>query len=149
MPDFDRIMLPVLLGGHMKIWKKILLVLGIFFILIIAFGVAFFFRAQQMVKRIESVEINDVDLTRIADGVYAGEFGDFLVDVELEVTVKDHKINKIEIIKQRAGPGYEAIETIDRIIDAQSPKVDVVTGATGSSRSIMIAVQSALTGQKY
>ena len=81
----------------MKIWKKILLVLGIFFILIIAFGVAFFFRAQQMVKRIESVEINDVDLTRIADGVYAGEFGDFLVDVELEVTVKDHKINKIEI----------------------------------------------------
>lgn len=133
----------------MKIWKKILLVLGIFLILIIAFGVAFFFRAQQMVKRIESVQINDVDLTKIADGVYAGEFGDFLVDVKLEVTVKDHKIEKIEITKQRAGPGYEAVETIDRILDAQSPKVDVVTGATGSSRSIMIAVQSALTGQKY
>jgi uncharacterized protein with FMN-binding domain len=133
----------------MKIWKKILLVLGVFLILIIAFGVAFFFRARQMVKRIESVEIQDVDLTQIADGVYAGQFGDFLVDVELEVTVKDHKIEKVEITKQRTGPGYEAIETIDRIIDAQSPKVDVVTGATGSSRSIMIAVQSALTGQKY
>lgn len=133
----------------MKIWKKILIVLGIFLILIIAFGVAFFFRARQMVKRIESVEIMDVDLTQIANGVYTGEFGDFLVDVQLEVTVKDHKIEKIEIIKQRSGPGYEAIETVDRIIDAQSPKVDVVTGATGSSRSIMIAVQSALTGQKY
>jgi len=133
----------------MKIWKKILIVLGIFLILIIAFGVAFFFRARQMVKRIESVEIMDVDLTQIANGVYTGEFGDFLVDVQLEVTVKDHKIEKIEIIKQRSGPGYEAIETVDRIIDAQLPKVDVVTGATGSSRSIMIAVQSALTGQKY
>ena len=133
----------------MKIWKKILLILGIFLILIIAFGVAFFFRARQMVKRIDSVVIMDVDLTQIADGIYAGQFGDFLVDVQLEVTVKNHKIERIEIIKQRAGPGYEAIETIDRIIDAQSPKVDVVTGATGSSKSIMIAVQNALTKQKY
>ncbi len=126
-----------------------MLVLGIFLVLIIAFGVAFFFRARQMVKHIESVKIRDVDLTQIADGVYTGEFGDFLVDVELEVTVKEHQIKKIDITKQRAGPGYEAIETIDRIIEAQSPKVDVVTGATGSSRSIMIAVQTALTGQKY
>jgi uncharacterized protein with FMN-binding domain len=133
----------------MKIWKKILLVLGIFLILIIAFGIAFFFRARQMVKHIESVVIRDIDLTQIADGIYNGEFGDFLADVELKVTIKDHKIEKIEIIKQRAGPGYEAIETIDQILDAQSPKVDMVTGATGSSRSIMIAVQSALTGQKY
>lgn len=133
----------------MKIWRKILLVLGIFLVLIIAFGVAFFFRARQMVKHIESVKIRDVDLTQIADGVYTGEFGDFLVDVELEVTVKEHQIKKIDITKQRAGPEYEAIETIDRIIEAQSPKVDVVTGATGSSRSIMIAVQTALTGQKY
>ncbi|UCD06460.1 MAG: FMN-binding protein [candidate division WOR-3 bacterium] len=133
----------------MTIWKKILLVLGVFLILIIAFCFAFFFRTQQMVKRIESIKISDVDLAQIVDGVYAGGFGDFLVDVQLEVTVKDHKIKKIEIIKQRAGPGCETIETIDRILDAQSPKVDVVTGAIGSSRSIMIAVQSALTGQKY
>lgn len=133
----------------MRIWKKILLVLGIFLVLTIAFGVAFSFRARQMVKHIESVKIRDVDLTQIADDVYTGEFGDFLVDVELEVTVKEHQIKKIDITKQRAGPEYEAIETIDRIIEVQSPKVDVVTGATGSSRSIMIAVHTALTGQKY
>ncbi|MGB7055012.1 MAG: FMN-binding protein [bacterium] len=47
--------------------------------------------------------------------------------------------------EQRSGPGYEALETIDRIIGAQSPNVDVVSGATGSSKSIMIAVQNALT----
>jgi uncharacterized protein with FMN-binding domain len=131
----------------MKIWKKILIGLGIFIGLIIVFGIAFFFRAQQMVKVIDSAVIQDVDLTQIEDGVYVGEFGEFLVDVKLEVTVQDHQMTKIGIIEQRSGPGYEALETIDRIIEAQSPNVDVVSGATGSSKSIMLAVQKALTGE--
>ena len=131
----------------MKIWKKILIGLGIFVLIVIIFGIAFFFRARQMVKVIESAVIEDVDLMQIDDGLYAGEFGDFLVDVKLEVTIEDHQIKGIEIKDQRSGPGYEALETIDRIIAAQSPKVDAVTGATGSSRCIMVAVQKALTGK--
>ena len=131
----------------MKIWKKVLIGLGIFIGLIIVFGIAFFFRAQHMVKVIDSAVIQDVDLSQIKDGVYAGEFGEFLVDVKLEVTVQDHQMTKIEIIAQRSGPGYEALATIDRIIEAQSPNVDVVSGATGSSKSIMLAVQKALTGK--
>lgn len=130
----------------MKIWKKVLIGLGIFLAIVIILGVALFFRAQQMVKRL-STPVEDVDLAQIADGVYHGEFGDFLVDVKLEVTVKDHQITKIEITEQRAGSGYEATETVERIIAAQSPKVDAVTGATGSSRCIMLAVQAALTDQ--
>lgn len=132
----------------MKIWKKILIGVAIVVGLIIIFGVVFFFRARQMVNIIDSVVIEDVDLTQTENGVYVGEFGEFLVDVKLEVTVKDHQITGIEIIEQRAGPGYEALETIDRIIEAQSPNVDVVSGATGSSKSIMIAVQKALTGEE-
>jgi uncharacterized protein with FMN-binding domain len=100
-----------------------------------------------MVKHIQSVEITTVDLSKIDDGVYFGEFGDFLVDVKLNVTVCEHQITKIDIIEQRTGGGYEALETIDRIIEAQSPKVDVVTGATGGSMTIMIAVQNALQGK--
>jgi uncharacterized protein with FMN-binding domain len=132
----------------MKIWKKVLFGLGIFVLLIVIFGVVLFFRARQMIKVIESAIIEDVDLTQIADGVYSGEFGDFLVDVKLEVTIKAHQITGINIVDQRSGPGYEAREVVDRIIVAQSPKVHAVTGATGSSRCIMIAVQRALTGEK-
>jgi uncharacterized protein with FMN-binding domain len=129
----------------MKIWKKVLIGLGIFVLVIIVFGVVFFLRARQMVKVIDSTVIEEVDLAQIEDGVYSGEFGDFLVNVKLEVTVREHQIADIKIIEQRCGPGYEALETIDRIIESQSPEVDVVTGATGSSKSIMIAVQRALT----
>ena len=97
-----------------------------------------------MVEVIDSVELTSVDLAQIEDGVYRGEFGEFLVSVTLDVTVEDHKITGIEIIEQNSGPGYEAHEVIDRIIQAQSPDVDAVTGATGSSKCIMIAVHNAL-----
>jgi uncharacterized protein with FMN-binding domain len=132
----------------MKIWKKVLIGLGIFVLIIIIFSVVFFLRARQMVKTIDSTIIEEVDLAQIQDGVYTGEFGDFLVNVKLEVIVQDHRITNIKITEQRSSPDHEARETVDRIIEAQSPKVDVVTGATGSSKSIMIAVQRALTAKQ-
>ena len=50
----------------------------------------------------------------------------------------------IDIKEQNCGQGYGARGTIDRIILKQSPKVDAVTGASSSSRCIMIAVDQAL-----
>jgi uncharacterized protein with FMN-binding domain len=131
----------------MKILKWILIGLGALVIIIAVAYIFFRMRFNKMVDVIESVEIVTIDLEQIEDGVYPGEFGEFLISVELEVTVKDHKITHIEIIEQNSGEGYEAREVIDRIIQAQSPKVDAVTGATGSSKCIMIAVQNALQKQ--
>ena len=131
----------------MKIWKKVLIGLGIFVVIVAILGALYIWRYQKMVRHFEGIAIEDVDLAQIADGVYAGEFGEFLVAVKLNVTVKDHKIVSIEITDQRSSPDHKARETIDRIIAAQSPNVDAVTGATGSSMAIMIAVQKALRGE--
>lgn len=127
--------------------KKVIIVLGVVVVLIALIAIAFYFRYQQMTKTIRSAKVERIDLEQIEDGVYSGEFGDFLVDVKLEVTIEDHKITEIEIIEQKSGPGHEATETVDRIIEAQSPLVDAVSGATGSSKCIMIAVQNALLGR--
>lgn len=89
--------------------------------------------------------ISDIDLTALSDGIYEGSFGEFLVSVDLRVTVSENQITNIEIINQKSGKGYEAHETLQRIIQAQSPAVDAVSGATVSSKSIMIAVYKALT----
>ena len=91
--------------------------------------------------------VASVDLTQLPDGRYTGSFGDFLVSAEVEVEVQAGRITGARIVSQECGPGYEAAETIDRILAAQSPLVDVVSGATGSSRSIMVAAHRALTGQ--
>lgn len=129
--------------------KRILIVLCIIVAVIVLFGLAFFFRFREMARKIDSIEVSEIDLEQIDDGVYPGEFIDFLVGVKLEVIVKEHKITEIKIIDQRSGPGYEAKETIERIIKAQSPRVDAVTGATGSSKTIMIAVQNALQRKQF
>jgi len=128
----------------MKILKWILIGLGVLIIILVIAFVFFRLRFNKMVDVIDSVKLERIDLQKIEDGIYRGAFGEFLVSVTLDVTVKDHKITKIAIIEQNSGPGYEAREVIDRIIEAQSPNVDAVTGATGSSKSIMIAVQKAL-----
>ncbi len=124
--------------------KKLLLIFGIIAAVLVLIVLVFYLRYREMAKKIDRIEISSIDLEQIEDGVFTGEFSEFLVAVKLEVTVKEHAITEIKIIDQRSGPGYEATETIDRIIKAQSPKVDAVSGATGSSKCIMIAVQNAL-----
>lgn len=129
--------------------KKLKIIIGILFLVILLAVGAFMLRYNQMANTLteEYTKIENIDLNKLADGVYPGVFGDFLVSVNLEVTVKDHRITGINIKEQNCGPGYEAWDTMDRIIRAQSAKVDAVAGATGSSKCIMIAVQKALNSK--
>jgi len=53
-----------------------------------------------------------------------------------------------DMLEQQSGPGYGALEILDRIVEGQSPRVDVVSGASGSSKAIMIAVYRALSGEE-
>lgn len=129
--------------------KKIGIVLGIILLVIACVVGAFYIRFQSMAGNVKHQyeSIKPVNLAKVADGVYSGSFGDFLVSVKVDVTVKRHRITEIKIIDQKCGPGYEALDTTSRIVKAQSPKVDAVTGASGSSMAIMIAVNRALTGK--
>jgi uncharacterized protein with FMN-binding domain len=126
--------------------KKIGMGVGVGLLLLLCVIGVFFFRFQSMASNVKAqyAQLKPVDLRPIADGVYTGSFGDFLVAVKVQVTVKRHRIAEVEIVDQKCGPGYEALGTVDRIMKAQSPKVDAVTGASGSSMSIMIAVDRAL-----
>ncbi len=124
--------------------KKILIGAGVILIVIIVAITLFSMRYRKMVQRIEAEKIESIRLESIEDGTYNGSFSEFLVSIDLNVTVKDHRITELEVLEQSAGPGYEASETLDRIKAAQSPEVDAVSGATGSSKAIMIAVYNAL-----
>lgn len=127
--------------------RKILVTAAVLFGLLVIGAVFFKLRYDRMVRTIEGQTVEHVDLASLEDGVYSGSFGDFLIEVSLEVTVSDGRMTCITVTEQKSGAGYEALETIDRIIEAQSPAVDAVSGATGSSRCIMIAVYRALTGE--
>ena len=106
----------------------------------------FAYRFNLMARRVRALEVGEVDLSLGDDGTYIATCGDFLVSVTARVTVKNNRITRVEITDQRSGPGYQAAEIPDRIVAAQRPKVDAVTGATGSSRCTMAAVYRALAG---
>ena len=82
---------------------------------------------------------------RLRDGTYEGIAQKGPVKVLAKVTVDHQRIAGIELVEHRNWRG-EAAETIipDRIIDAQSTRVDVVSGATLSSAVIMNAVEDAV-----
>ena len=82
------------------------------------------------------------------DGAWQGKAEGVHGDVLLTVTVEKGRIAKIAIDKEEEAAGVSdlAFTRIPAaIITKQSPKVDAVTGATGSSKAIMAAVEDALT----
>ena len=90
--------------------------------------------------------IKTVDISAIPDGDYGGKAGAFLCSSDLTVTVRDHQITDIKINREVNGGGkYRAEDIYPRMIKAQSPMVDTVSGATLTSKTVMVAVYKALT----
>jgi uncharacterized protein with FMN-binding domain len=127
--------------------KKIAIVAGVILLIVVVGAGIMMSKLAGMAHSIEAenAKVSKVDLSKISDGNYSGSYGDFVVFASVEVAVRNHRIEKITIKDQKCGKGYEALATIDRIIKAQSPKVDAIAGASSSSRSIMVAVFRALT----
>lgn len=91
-----------------------------------------------------ALQISPVDLTDISDGAYAGQYDCYRWSNAVTVAVKDHRIVEVESV---SGPnGRESIrqELHDRILTAQSPAVDAVSGATADSKAFLKAVENAL-----
>lgn len=126
--------------------KKVIVIVLCIIAVVVVGMIGFKYKLNIVIKAAstEYANLTDIDLSTIPDGIYKGKFGSIPVSVELDVAVKDHRIENITITKQSSGKGYEARDIIKKIIDAQKPKVDVITGATLSSRCIMIATHHAL-----
>ena len=81
------------------------------------------------------------------DGTYTGEADGFGGTVAVEVTVKDGKIEAVEVTSaEKEDSAYltMAEDIIPKIIEAQSAEVDTISGATFSSTGIKNAAEQAL-----
>ena len=88
--------------------------------------------------------MTDVDLSQKPDGIYEGSYKQFPIEVIVNVTVKDHTIADIDLIRHVNGRGGAAQAIPEMVVNAQSLKVDAVTGATYSSKAILKAIENAL-----
>lgn len=129
----------------MSIVKKV--VKGIGYSVIIL-GIIFFVMFQGMMKKSEEAlnkQVNvAIDMNQVKDGTYKASSDGGMVKVEVEVTVKDHQITNINLLKHENGKGKPAEAMLDEMVAQNTDDVDCVTGATGSSKTIRNAVNKAL-----
>ena len=124
--------------------KKIFIIFSIIIISILIISSIAYNRINRNLKTLESITVITIDLNSLEEGTYQGSYAVFPVKVKVEVDIKDHKIENIKILEHDNGKGKAAEEIIKTIIEKQTLDVDVVAGATYSSRVIQKAIEAAL-----
>ena len=128
----------------MKKIFRVFIVLILFILIIVVSCTAMMNKEMEKAKN-ELMLVEDPDLSKVEDGIYRGKVETMLVKVELEVSVKNHKIISISIIKHDNGKGKPAEAIIDDIVKDNSTDVELIAGATMSSLVIRAAVIDAVT----
>lgn len=140
-------------GGENTVKTKVIKWMNLFLVLAVLFGYQWIALGNQK-KRDDYKQLkmeNEKKLpTKWKNGVYYGEAEGFGGPVKLKVIIQSNKIKSITIIsaKQETKEYWNMAATLlDDITKKQSAEVDVVSGATYSSRGIINA-QNSIGGSK-
>lgn len=124
--------------------NKLKIVLLSILILGVVFSIYFTFKVKTFNAYMDQLQIENVDLSRVADGTYTGISDSGVIRVQVEVDVVNHEFANIRLLEHKNGQGENAEAILGRIISEQRTDVDAIAGATLSSRVIADAVQKAV-----
>ena len=145
---------PVKKKGKISMWIVIILVLVS--VIAIALGGGLLISAPGR-REAAAITIGDVDFTKLRDGSYTGEYigtKDHSRDTSVKVTISGGEIADVQILKGALNKeGKPAELTGEKHIDdlfknvaaSQSLQVDVISGATLTSKTHLKALENALT----
>ena len=94
--------------------------------------------------KVNALTFDGIDLTKVVDGVYEGQCDTGVVRARVQVTVRDHRMESIELLEHENGRGTPAEAILSQMVQKQTTAVDAVSGATCSSKVIRKAVENAL-----
>ena len=95
--------------------------------------------------KVAALTFDEIDLTKVEDGVYEGQCDTGVVRVRVQVTIRNHQLESIELLEHENGRGTPAEAILDQMVQNQTTAVDAVSGATCSSKVIRKAVENAIT----
>ena len=117
--------------------KKVLLIA---LILIVLSGCAL----VKYKKKIASTEIQTINLKAIEDGVYEGFYDVYLINARVIVEVDSNKIVRIELVEHKHDK-FSGEPMIQKVLNEQSLEIDIITGATNSCKTVLKAIEIALS----
>ncbi|MNC17787.1 FMN-binding domain protein [compost metagenome] len=107
-------------------------------------------------REVQQLTIEDVDFKTLRNGTYVGQFTgtkDHFRDTKVQVTVTAGQISDIQILKGALDKNGEPLELksglsiadlFNHVIKSQSLQVDVISGATLTSKAHLKALENAL-----
>ena len=131
----------------MKTSKKVKIILAVVCVLILIAAVYFMnymWRVNQYQDKVSKLTYHDINISDIADGTYIGECDVDFIYAKVEVTVKDGKLTNVKLLEHKNERGSSAEAITDEFVQEQRIDVDVISGATNSSKVIKKAVENAL-----
>ena len=131
-----------------KMKKIILGAVCVVVLVVVIFGGEYLISINNYKKIVKDIKISSVDLSKISDGKYKGSCDALYITAEVSVTVKNHKITDIILLKHKTERGKLAEVIPGNVIKAQSLQVDTVSGATNSSKVILKSIENALNSSK-
>jgi len=129
--------------------KRALKILGILLCAaLVGFGAFYFIviaPGNKVLNEVRNAKIMDIDLSKVADGSYVGEFSYSRTTCKVEVVVAGHRIETINIMENGSTDYAKKAEAVtEKVIAEQKTNVDVVSGATTTSKALLKAVVAAL-----
>ena len=120
--------------------NKLLQGLMIFILVIAVLMVIDAFFGRRVIMQ---MKIGDIDLGKYADGVYKGIYEYYRWSNEVSVNLQNHRITDIDVKNKEDLPKGLVEKITEEVINKQSLKVDAVSGATVSSKTILKAIENA------
>ncbi|KWX89223.1 FMN-binding protein [Paenibacillus riograndensis] len=135
-----------------KKWIVICIILGVIALVILG-GILFSAPGRREVGRLT---FGDIDFKKLHNGIYVGQFTgtkDHFRDTKVQVTIRGGQISDIQILKgaidKQGKPlerkrGQSIADLFGHVIQSQSLQVDVISGATLTSKAHLKALENAL-----
>jgi uncharacterized protein with FMN-binding domain len=125
--------------------RKTIIITLIVLTAILSMGIFSNLQKKSQIARLKNLPVSQINLANIADGTYKGSFCLKRFCYAVEVSMVSGAISDITLLSNtKSEYGEKAAAIKDRIIETQSLQVDVISGATISSKSIIKAVEKAL-----
>ena len=125
--------------------KKIKKYLLVFLVFILCIGVFAYFKINsQSKKSINSIKIENIDLSTVKNGTYLGSYTSNPCAAKVRLTIENHQIKNIELLEHQKGLGGKAEVILDDVVESQSLEVDTISGATLSSKVLLKSVENAI-----
>ena len=125
--------------------KFIKIILGVIFLLVLIIGGAGFYMTRGLNSG-QNMIIKTIDASQFKDGVYKGNYNGGRWSNKVNVTLKDKKITQISVVKSVVFEQSEVTrELINKVIKKQDTDVDVIVGATVTSKAYLKSIENALS----